>query len=201
MCSKFKIIIGLSFFVVFTIGCSKSDDSAQGQQDTFVHPELPSGELVFSTPEGWIEVEPQSSMRFAEFNLPGKDGAGDAVMACFHLKGAAGGIEQNLQRWYGQFEQPDGSASADHAQKTKVGVNGMQVTVVYLTGTYKQPKELMVMNGPTDNFPNYALLGAIIPTKNGVWFFKATGPQKTIDAWRPAFDEFVQNFKLRQPSA
>jgi hypothetical protein len=59
----------------------------------------------------------------------------------------------------------------------------------------------MMMSGPTDDFPNYALLGAIVPTQEGLWFFKATGPQKTIDAWRPAFEEFVKSFKIKQPSA
>ena len=66
------------------------------------------GDLAANVPEGWVEEEPASSMRLAQYRLPG-DGAGDAVLAVFHFGSNQGGsVDANIDRWYGQFSQPDG---------------------------------------------------------------------------------------------
>jgi hypothetical protein len=135
-------------------------------------------------------------MRKDQYVLPGIDGAENAELAVFFFPGTGGGVEENLKRWYGQFKQPDGSAMEDHVEREKITVNGLPVTVVYLTGTYLKSMSPMMAGGPTEEFPGYAMLGAIVETADAPWFLKATGPQQTIDRWRASFDTFVQSFRV-----
>ena len=57
-------------------------------------------------------------------------------------------------------------------------------------------KSTMMMGGPVEELKDYAMLAAIVETANGPWFFKATGPENTIEHWRQTFNEFVQSFKI-----
>jgi len=135
-------------------------------------------------------------MRKDQYALPGVDGAGDGEMVVFFFPGAGGGVEDNLKRWYGQFKQPDGSATEEHVELKQVTANNLPVTLAYVTGTYLQSTSPMMMGGPVEERPDYSMLAAIVETAEAPWFFKATGPKKTIDHWRPSFDAFVKTFRV-----
>lgn len=40
------------------------------------------------------------------------------------------------------------------------------------------------------------MLGAIVETDQGPWFFKMTGPRATINAARARFDDLVGSFQM-----
>lgn len=188
-----RLVIIIFILSSFFLGCS-SDKKTETS-------ELQSGELQYTAPAEWIAEAPSSSMRKAQYRLPGADGADAAEMALFHFPGGGGSVEANLNRWYGQFSQPDGSSTAKKAERKQVKTNGLEVTVVYVTGTYLQSNMGMRMGHSTPERTGYAMLAAIIESAEGPWFFKATGPQATIDHWRPAFDAFVKTFKLGEKKA
>src|SRR5262245_46888062 len=99
------------------------------------------GPLTISIPAGWVEQAPSSSMRKAQFLLPrtsGDDADGELV-AFYFGPGQGGSVEANIDRWVGQFGQPDGSSSKEKAKITKSETAGMTVTFVDLTGTYQAP--------------------------------------------------------------
>jgi hypothetical protein len=162
------------------------------------HAPVPATELSYRAPPSWSAQPPASPMRKAQFVLPGSGGAASAELIVFHFPGTGGSVEDNITRWYTQFQQPDGSESARKAQTAKLTVNGLPVRTVYLTGTYLKPKNPMAMMGPTEPVPNQAMLAAIVETASGPWFFKAVGPQATVDAHRAAFDEFVKTFQVKR---
>lgn len=183
----------LLFFVLIAIaivGCSGSDNQNKENNSAGT---TPSGHLSYTVPEGWIKEQPSGSMRFAQYGLPGIDGMAPAELAVFFNIG--GSVEANLQRWYGQFEQPDGRKTEDLAETKKVTVDGLVVTVIYVTGTYSA--SAMMTGGQTSDKPGYAMLAAMVETSAGPWQFKATGPEKTLSYWRDSFDEFVQSFTVK----
>ena len=53
------------------------------------------------------------------------------------IMGAGGSIEANIDRWYGQFKQPDGSSTKDKAKVSKSKVAGQTVHMVDISGTFK----------------------------------------------------------------
>lgn len=158
---------------------------------------LPSGEVAYTAPKGWVQEEPKTSMRKAQFRLPGGKGSKPGELAVFFFPGSGGAVEANLQRWYRQFKKSDGQPITKPHEKEKLNVRGLPVTTVFLRGTYLKSKSPMMMRGPKEKKPGYALLAAIAETKEGPWFFKATGPEKTIRKWKPGFNKFIQSFRIK----
>lgn len=185
--------------LLFIVACqSKQEEQQPGSQaSASASQELPSGEVLYTAPADWVAQPPSSSMRKAEFRWPGVEGNEDAEMAVFFFPGTGGSVQANLERWYGQFKQADGSATAARAHTQKVDAKGLAVTVTHVTGTYLKSQSPMMMSGPVEEKPNYAMLAAIVETANGPWFFKATGPETTISHWRPSFDEFVKALRVQ----
>ncbi len=192
-------LLGLMIITAaLTAGCKSDEKKTDGQNMTAVSSGLPAGDVSYVAPKEWIPEPPQNPMRKAQFKMPGVDGQDAGEMAVFFFPGTGGSVDANLDRWYGQFLQPDGANTKDKVQSNKLEANGLPVTVVYVTGTYKKPKNPMMMGGPVDEVPGYAMKAAIVETANGPWFFKAVGPQKTMEHWNTSFDEFVKTFKVGQ---
>jgi hypothetical protein len=55
----------------------------------------------------------------------------------------------------------------------------------------------MMMGGGPQPQPktDYMLLGAIVPGPDANWFFKCTGPQKTMEANRAPFDALLASVR------
>ena len=50
---------------------------------------------------------------------------------------------------------------------------------------------------PAGAKPGYAMLAAIVETPSGLFFFKATGPEKTLKAAKPDFEKFLDTLRLK----
>jgi hypothetical protein len=149
----------------------------------------PAG-LQWTAPEGWRAVTPSSSMRVAEWALPKAEGdAEDATLVVFHFPGTGGSVQANLDRWYSQFEQPDGRPSAEVARVSTRTVDGLRVTITDVSGTFAGGG--MMGGPPSAPKPNHRMVAAIAETDGGPWFFKLTGPAATVERWRASFDQFV----------
>jgi len=144
--------------------------------------------LRFAVPRTWDRVPAPSDVRAAQWKA--RHAAGDTedaeVVLFFFGKGKGGGVDENLDRWYGQFTEPDGRAARDAAVVTIRTVNGLRVTAVDLAGTYK-PGQM-----PSGPLPppkrDFRMLAAVIEGEDGPWFLKMTGPQRTMAAAKPDFD-------------
>ncbi|TFH02998.1 MAG: hypothetical protein E4H13_00155 [Calditrichales bacterium] len=172
------------------ISCTKKEEQQQTSSGG-------DAKLTYTLPQGWVSEKPSSQMRRAQFNIPGHAEAGDAEMAVFVFPGRGGMVQANIDRWIGQFSQPDGSNSKDKAEIKKIDSNGMPVTLLYLTGTYEAG-----MGGNMGNHPGlngFAMMAAIVETASDPWFFKAIGPQPTLEHWRAEFETFAGTFHESQP--
>lgn len=151
--------------------------------------------LVFTTPAGWVEEATTSTMRRAQYRLPRAEGdAEDAECVVYYFgAGGGGGVEANLERWCGQFEQPDGSASSAHLVRAERSVGGMRVHEVELSGTYVA--ETSPGSGVRVNKPGFALRGAIVESDHGSYFVKLTGPQATVAHHADAFRALVSTVR------
>jgi hypothetical protein len=151
--------------------------------------------LKYDTPEGWVAKPPASSMRVAEFTLPKAAGdAEDASLGVFYFGGQGGTVQANLDRWIGQMTQPDGRASRDLARTTRLSARGLPITLIDLSGTYVAE----VSPGSTERFnkPGFRLRAAVIETKEGPYFVKLTGPEKTVARWDDAFMSFLKSLRV-----
>lgn len=149
------------------------------------------GGLKFSAPSGWVSEPPKSAMRKAQYRLPRAQGdPEDAELVVFYFQGSGGGVQANIDRWIDQFTKADGSPVQD-AQTSKKEVHGIPLTLVDVSGTYKAASGPMLSE--VQDKPNYRMLGAVAESSTGPWFFKLTGPARTVAHWEPSFRTFVDS--------
>jgi hypothetical protein len=153
------------------------------------------GSFVIEPGKTWVEAPTSSSMRAAQWSLPGAGGAADAELVVYYFgTGGAGGVDANLDRWLGQFQQPDGSASKDKATIAQVQVAGQKATTVEVEGRYVAA----VTPGASETVDNPAwkLVGAIVESPEGPYYFKLIGPKSTVDAHGDEFHGMISGMKL-----
>ena len=152
------------------------------------------GGISAVAPPGWQRRAPASTMRVAEYHLGdgGEDGA--AVVAVFYFgPGQGGSVEANIERWYGQFAQPDGGASRDRARRWERRVGDMKVTLVDVSGTFSGG--MGPMGGFDEARPGHRMLGAIAESVVGPFFFKLTGPEEIVARWEASFEQFIGSIR------
>jgi hypothetical protein len=151
-------------------------------------PARPS-DVYYEAPAAWQKVDNPSPMRKATYKIPKAEG--DPEDAEMSVTQAGGSVDQNVERWAGQFERN----KDDVIGRKQLKIGDFDVTVVELHGTFKGSG----MPGAPAAGPkqNWALLGAIVETSGSLTFFKLTGPEKTIQAAKPAFDKFVEGFRAK----
>lgn len=153
--------------------------------------------LRYAVPMAWTRVPAPSDMRSAQFQIPADGGGeGGELVLFFFGKGQGGGVEQNLQRWYGQFQQPDGRPSSEAAVVTIRTINGLKVTSVDVAGTYTATP--MRGAAPGAGKPNYRMLAAVVEGEGGPWFFRASGPGALMVTVKPQFDAMLESLEAHR---
>jgi hypothetical protein len=150
--------------------------------------------IKYSAPSGWVPKTPSSSMRVAEWTLPKAPvDAEDALVTLYFFGATMGGNAQaNIDRWIGQFSQPDGKSSKG-ASKTSMGStnSGLKISSVDVSGTYVAE----VTPGATEHFnkPGWRQIAALIETPGGPYFVKVVGPAATLAKWESSVTAFIKS--------
>jgi len=146
--------------------------------------------LTYQAPADWVAETPSSQMRRAQYRLPRAAGdQEDAEMVVFFFPGQGGSVTANVDRWIGMFARADGSSASSDAKIDKRQINGQTITVVDVSGVYTNRMGPMAADASPK--PDYRMLAAIVETPGGPWFFKMTGPAKTVSKWEPSFKSFL----------
>jgi hypothetical protein len=181
---------------LLTPGCGKKEPAQKQQappQLTMQYPHSIGTPAVagirWSVPQGWMEGPPRQ-MRFATYMTPAAEGdnEGAECSVSFFGAGQGGTVDQNIDRWISQFENP---SSPTRSSKQ---INGLMVNLVKVSGTY------VGMSGPMmqqsgGKKENFALLGAIVDAPEGGVFFKLTGPAKTLARDEGAFNALIESLQ------
>lgn len=156
-----------------------------------------SAGLRFSVPAEWTRVPAPSDMRAAQFRVPraGADTEDGDLVLFFFGPGQGGSADQNVDRWTGQFTQPDGKPSKDAAVVTIRTVKGLKLTSVDVAGDYK-PAPMGGAGGAVK--PGWRLLAAVVEGPGGPWFWRLTGPAATVAAAKPPFDAMLASLEAHQ---
>ena len=157
---------------------------------------IAGGGFSLRAPDTWERVEPKSGIVETEFAIPTEGTAADGSPlppGRMTVMGAGGSVEANIDRWYGQFAQPDGAATKDKATTKKLDLAGCKVTLVDIPGTYKDSPGGPFAGGRTVERPDYRMLAAIVETPDrGNYFLKFYGPAKTVAAHAAGFRTMVE---------
>jgi hypothetical protein len=140
------------------------------------------GDIAWTMPASWT-TEPSSGMRKASYRIAKV--AGDKEDATVSVIQAGGSVDGNVARWKSQFD------GAHDFSRTDNKVGDLPVTIVEVHGTYTGGG-VMVGESPDPRL-GWALVGAIVPTREQAYFFKMLGPDKTVAAARHDFQTLVDS--------
>lgn len=151
---------------------------------------IAGGALSLSAPEGWKKVPPKSGIVETEFEIPG---AADLAAGRMTVMGAGGTVQANIDRWIGQFAQPDGGSTKDKTTTKQLKLAGCTVTMVDIPGTYKDMPGGPFAGGKTVERPDYRMLAAIVETPDaGNYFLKFYGPAATVAQHADGFRRMIE---------
>lgn len=161
--------------------------------------ELADGKMLLKAPADWKSVPPKSQIVQFEFLAPTGD-VKPEDQARITVMGAGGSISDNIDRWYGQFEQPDGSATKEKSKAEKIEVAGQTIHLVDIPGTFKDAGggPFFQQRAPVMR-EKYRMLAAIIETKDmGQHFLKITGPDATVEKLKDGFHKMLQGLEVKK---
>ena len=95
------------------------------------------GNLTARLPDNWNVVKPSSSMRLMEFQI-GENNS-EASMAVF--KNIGGTIDDNLERWAGQFGY---QLLDENVRLTKETISGIDFHIISILGTYTESIKISI---------------------------------------------------------
>ena len=143
-------------------------------------------------PKAWIQETPSSSMRTAQYQVPGASAKDPAQFVVFYFGPQGGGsVEDNIARWASQFRSADGSPVSPTLEKSQRGE--FPVTVATLRGKYARG---VGMGQQGDALPGQAMVAGIVETKRGNLFIQLYGPEETVEANRSGFDAFISGLSV-----
>lgn len=153
------------------------------------------GGIAVAAPAGWKEEPVTSNMRRGQWKIDAEGGQAELIVYYFG-QGGAGSVQANLERWYGQFEQPDGKPSKEVAQTTEKTIADMKVTRVEVGGRYVA--EVRPGTGQRHDVPSARMLAAIVEAPDGAYYFKLVGPEATVKAVTASFDSMLDSVSKTQ---
>jgi hypothetical protein len=151
--------------------------------------------VSFTLGEGWVKDKPSSSMRAAQYKLPGGAGAEGGELIVFYFgPGQGGDAQSNIDRWVGQFKpETDTTTTSLPMEVAHLEQDGLKVALVKTSGTYS-PTSMGPMMPPQPPKPGFALFGLVIEGgPQGSLFIRAAGPKATMEAQAKALEAFARS--------
>lgn len=181
---------------VLCLACSTPPTIASKNEPQASAPKS-QGELRLKAPDGWVSERPSSSMRVSQYQLPAAEGDTQAASLVVYYFGAGqgGSVDANLERWIGQMQTPDGRPPREKAKTETTTINGMKVTLLDVTGVYAGGD--MGGGGAGQSKPTFRMRAGVIETPKGAYFIKLVGPEKTVNRWDQAFQEFIKSAEFK----
>ena len=176
----------------FALGALPSSAPAEKEKEKTKTEGVRIGPATFQAPTTWKRQRPRSRMRTLQYGIPlVKGDKGKAEFVVFYFGGGGGSVEDNLNRWKGQFQDVKKDPKV-----AKFKVDGMKATTLDISGTYKfKPAPRLPM---TTLMKDHRMFCAIVDTPDdGPYFFKLVGPKKTIDAQEKNWNHLLKSGKLK----
>lgn len=149
--------------------------------------------ITWRDPSDWQRVAPSSPMRAAQYSVPPTAGDSEPaeVTVFFFGPQMGGGVEDNINRWTGQFK---GVAPAAITRRSKTAGALTHSFVQIASGQFQGGGMMGAPSAPKDGF---GLLGVVTEAPSGKYFFKMTGPSKTVAANQAAFEQLVDSIQAK----
>jgi len=151
--------------------------------------------LETAVPAHWQEQAPGSSMRLAQYLIPGETDAAQGMFIVYYFgRGQGGSAAANIARWQSQFSTPEGAPVEPAVDAFETG--GLMITRARLDGSYARG----IGMGPQGAaLPNQTLIAAVVESGDQRIILQLYGPTETIERETDGFDQLIHGFRVRLP--
>jgi hypothetical protein len=155
-------------------------EGGPGPEKPVAEPAKEPAAVTYKVPEGWKKAPPKP---FSVATFRTGEGDKSAEVTVSPLKGQAGGLRDNLNRWRQQVGLPpaDGEEWKRLLRETEIA---------------GQPAVAVELIGPERAGDRKAILGALTMHGGYTWFFKMSGPADAVTNQKAAFDTFVRSVRF-----
>jgi hypothetical protein len=120
------------------------------------------------------------------------DKEGATITVFYFGQGMGGSVEANIERWIGQFKNLDRKTVVQNERK----VAGFTQHIVEIpTGTFEAGMMPGMPNAEAKD--GWGMLGAVVESSAGEYFFKLVGPKSTVAGNKTAFYTFLESIKQK----
>lgn len=153
--------------------------------------------LAARAPAAWKEVPGVHAPRYKHFILPRVAGdKRDAELVIFYFGAGQGGSTQaNIERWKTLFEPPRGKSVEQVTRVRKFSAGNARLTTVDLHGTYLHKARPVDPALTAERRPGHRMIGVVFESKNGPYFMRLVGPEKTVAHHHKRFDAWLRAFE------
>jgi hypothetical protein len=193
---------------VIAFGCKKAPEPANTAGPSLIPPVATASaraqpspassadstvQVTWTAPPGWNPSAPRP-MRKATYVVPRASGDNeDGEVGVFYFgPGQGGAVEANVDRWIKQF--PD--AKLEDVKRADRSVNGLVAHTVEIDSASFNASSMGMPAAKSEPKANYGLLGAIVETPAGPYFFKLTGPKATVAAAKENFAKLLESVRV-----
>jgi len=195
--SIFAVLLSLPATIVLNAQSEKTDEPKKTteSQPAPIEIAVADGKLKLQVPGHWTKETPKFDMIESEFKIPATEG--ESLPGRVTIMASGGPVEANIDRWIGQFQQPDGKDTKDKTKIEKKTISHATVHIVEISGTYLDAAG--GPQGPKTERENYMMLGAIIEMpESGNYYVKSYGGQETMKANRDGFKKMIEGLKIQR---
>lgn len=145
--------------------------------------------IAWELPAGWTAHEPSGSMRAAEFQVLPEATAPRLVV----YRGIGGSDEANIDRWIGQYLQPDGRETRERTTVTTEERDGLRITRVEIRGIFTG--QMVPGQGEAVHRPGHLSLGAIVECEGRKFHVRLQHGEDALAPVIPAFDAWLASLR------
>ena len=155
---------------------------------------IKAGALSFKAPAAWKSEKPSNTMRVAQVKVAPVAGDAEPAELAVTLVPRRGGRPGGERQAVGgpvprrRQERPEGQGRDEEGDQRR-GPPASRSAGRYVAA-------MMPGQAGRNDKPNYRLLGAIVAGKDATYYFKLTGPDKTVLAASKAFDTLIESMTL-----
>ncbi|MGE0605967.1 MAG: hypothetical protein AB7O62_02495 [Pirellulales bacterium] len=146
---------------------------------------IEAGDYKLAAPEAWKREKPRNRIIEQEFSVPAAEG--DETPGRITMMFSGGSLDDNLDRWKGQFKQID---KAKDVEKHKIA--DLDLHILDITGTFVDKPAPFA---PGVDREGYRMLGAIIEMGKSNYFIKFYGPKATVEEHADEFKKLLDSLK------
>jgi hypothetical protein len=185
------ILVLAALLALGLAACQDSLDTSASPAVGASGPPASVGGLTFPAPTEWQARQPSTSMRLAEYAVPGS--GGEASLVIFRFPGG-GSAQANIDRWVGQFKGAEKSNGGSGPAIQQQQRDGLTLTTLDVSGDYEGAQ--MPGAPPQPAVDGARLLALVIEGKGDPYFLKLQGPGATIGVWADRWSTIVASIRV-----